>query len=98
VRWEVVPTESLLRIDVERRTIWLNRQYREVIGGTDLGDNNDAPLFKTLVLLLCSELFEGAYLGSHEKQKLEAWDQLLTAALRNEISRQARRMEDADGA
>lgn len=96
VRWRVERTEAPLRVDLERRTIWLNEQYRDVIAGGGSMDAADAPFVKTLLMILYSKYFEGSHLGSREKAELAAWEELLTAALREELARQAREMGDAD--
>lgn len=91
IRWKVMANESPFEVDIDERTIWLNEQYRAVIVGRDSLDADDAPFLKTLMLIVFSKYFEGAYLGSKEKAELDAWQQLLTAALRDEIAQQARR-------
>lgn len=88
IRWRIDPTESLVHVDLESRTIWLNSTYRALITGVDGGDNEDAPLLKTLLTILYSRYFEGSYLGSREKAELQAWDQLLTASIREESARE----------
>ncbi|EAR26286.1 hypothetical protein A20C1_10404 [marine actinobacterium PHSC20C1] len=92
IRWRVDSSEAPLRIDIERRTIWLNEQYRDVIAGRGSMDAEDSPFVKTLLLLVYSKYFEGSHLGPREKAELAAWDQLLTAALREELAQQARQM------
>jgi putative DNA methylase len=64
-----------------------------LVTGSDLNPPDDAPLMKTLLVILLSKYIEGAHLGSHQKLEVEAWEQLMTAALRDEISQQAERME-----
>lgn len=94
IRWRVDPTESPVRFDLEHRTIWLNSAFREIISGADGADNEDAPLIKTLLTILYSRYFEGSYLGSREKAELAAWDQLMTAAIREESARQEKELRD----
>ena len=89
IRWRVDRSEAPLRVDLERRTIWLNEQYRDVIAGNGSMDAADSPFVKTLLMIVYSKYFEGAHLGPREKAELAAWEELLTAALRDEISRQA---------
>lgn len=96
IRWRIDPTESPVYIDLENRTIWLNSTYRALITGSDDVDNQDAPLVKTLLTILYSRYFEGSYLGSREKAELQAWDQLLTAAAREESSRQENELRNDD--
>ncbi|MDJ1113392.1 ATP-binding protein [Microbacterium dauci] len=96
IRWRVDPTESPVHIDLEQRTIWLNSAYRALLTGVDGADNEDAPLLKTLLAIIYSRYFEGSYLGSREKAELQAWDQLLTAAVREESARQEKEIRDDD--
>lgn len=97
VRWRVERSEAPLTVDLERRTIWLNEEYRDVIAGRSNLDADDAPFVKTLLLIAYSKYFEGSHLGSREKAELAAWEQLLTAALREELARQAREIERRHG-
>ena len=46
---------------------------------------DDAPLLKTLLLLLHSRFFEGSYLGDRERRELGAWDSIIRAALGEEL-------------
>lgn len=94
IRWRIDPTESPVYVDLERRTIWLNSTYRALITGVDGVDNEDAPLLKTVLTILYSRYFEGSYLGSRERAELQAWDQLLTAAVREESARQEKELRD----
>jgi hypothetical protein len=89
IRWRTSLDDQLIDVDIERRTTWLNSRHRSLItSGSD--DQNDAPLLKTLILLLFSRFFEGARIGSREKQEIKVWNQLLKAAL---LAQQA---EEAD--
>ncbi|WP_157002069.1 ATP-binding protein [Agromyces laixinhei] len=97
IRWRVERSEAPLRVDLQRRTIWLNEQYRDVIAGRGSMDAGDAPFVKTLLMIVYSKYFEGSHLGSREKAELAAWEELLTAALRDELARQAREIGDRDG-
>lgn len=96
IRWRVEPTESLVRVDLENRTIWLNSAYRELFSGADSSDNEDASVIKTLLMIIYSKYFEGSFLGSREKAELDAWDQLLIASVRDETARQEKEMRDDD--
>lgn len=94
IRWQVMTSEAPFSIDLERRTIWLNEQFRSLIvgsAGTVANQAHDAPLVKTLLVIVFSKYFQGEYLGSTEKTEIAAWEQLLTAALRDEISQQTAR-------
>lgn len=96
IRWTVEASESPVRIDLENRTIWLNSAYRGLIAGSDLADNEDASFVKALLLMHYSKYFEGSYLGAREKTEIDTWDQLLTAAVRDESARQEKEMRNGD--
>lgn len=87
IRWRRLPDESLVDVDVERRTLWLNDLYRPALSGTSHPE--DAPLLKTLLLLLHSHFFEGSYLGDREKRELGAWADIIRAALEEELEHRA---------
>jgi len=54
-----------------------------VLGGRR-GGLNDAPLVKALLYLLMEEMFQGEWLGSKDKDNLELWQEILTAAVNSE--------------
>jgi len=93
VRWRVMRSESPFDIDIDARTIWLNEQFRSVIVRAPSADQDDAPLVKTLLMIVFSKYFDGSYLGPREREEVAAWQQLLTAALRDEVAQQRRRIE-----
>lgn len=82
IRWKRLDSGDLMDVDVERRTLWINDDYRSRFSNSMRAD--DAPLLKTLLLLLLSRLFEGSYLGERERRELEAWNAIIAAALREE--------------
>lgn len=86
IRWRVSRSESLVEFDFDGRTLWLNTRYRPALG-SPTGDPNDAPLLKTLLWMLYSRLFEGRAIGAREKQELETWQPLITAALERQLER-----------
>lgn len=96
IRWQVELTEAPLRVDLDQRTIWLNEQYRDVIAGAGSMDATDAPFVKTLLMIIYSKYFEGSHLGTREKVEVAAWEQLLTAALREELAQLARKLGGKD--
>jgi len=95
IRWRVLPDEVPVKVNIEKRTIELNTLYRSVIAGHSSTDSDDAPLVKTLLMLVYSRYFDGSYLGSAEKEQVAAWEQLLTAALREELAQEERRIRAA---
>ena len=84
IRWKPIPGETFLEIDRERRTLWLNKRYRLLLTGDAYGSLNDAPLLKGLLYLLTQEVFKGSYLGPRDKDSIDLWQQILTAAARAE--------------
>ena len=84
IRWRPIPGETFLEVDRERRTLWLNKRYRLLLTGDDYGSLNDAPLLKGLLYLLTQEVFKGSYLGPRDKDSIDLWQQVLTAAARAE--------------
>jgi hypothetical protein len=93
LRWRVMNSEAPFEIDVEGRTIWVNELFRRVIARGPSADQDDVPLVKTLLMIVFSRYFDGSYLGRREREEVDAWEQLLTAALRDEVAQQARRIE-----
>lgn len=84
IRWRPIPGETFLEVDREQRTLWLNKRYRLLLTGHDYGSLNDAPLLKCLLYLLAQDVFKGSYLGPRDKDSIDLWQQVLTAAARAE--------------
>jgi len=85
IRWKPISGEIFLEVDRERRVLWLNKRYRPLFTGDDYGSLNDAPLLKALLYLLTQEVFKGSYLGVRDKDSIDLWQQVLTAAARAEF-------------
>jgi hypothetical protein len=85
VRWTEFSDDSFFDIDREEHVIWLNRAYRWAVIGERDATLNDAPLVKALLYLLLEDLFRGAYLGAKDKDNIELWQSILTAAARSEL-------------
>jgi len=49
----------------------------------------DAPLLKTLLLLLYSPLLKSAHLGDRGRREMAAWDSVISAALDEELRNRA---------
>lgn len=86
IRWRTMRGGSFTEIDLDRRTLWLNSRYREALGA-ETGEADDAPLIKMLLLLLYSRFFEGSMLGGREREELRTWNDLIMAALTEELER-----------
>jgi hypothetical protein len=84
IRWETFEDDSLFDIDRENQTLWLNKRYRTMLLGGKHGGLNDLPLIKSLLYLLVENVFEGDYLGSRDRDNIELWQTILTAAVQAE--------------
>ena len=87
IRWRRLPGTSLVSVDIEQRTLWLNDVYRPVLSGSSHPE--DAPLLKTLLLLLYSPLLKSAHLGDRRRREMAAWDSVISAALDEELRNRA---------
>lgn len=87
IRWRRLPGTSLVSVDIEQRTLWLNDVYRPVLSGSSHPE--DAPLLKTLLLLLYSHLLKSTHLGDRGRREMAAWDSVISAALDEELRNRA---------
>lgn len=85
IRWRELGNASLTVVDLNNRTLWLNGEYRRILSGST--DPEDAPLLKMLLLLIYSRYFERCHLGDRAKREIAAWDELLRAAMGEELER-----------
>lgn len=85
LRWAELPDDSFFEIDRDEHVIWLNKAYRWAVIGERDASLNDAPLVKALLYLLLEDLFRGAYLGAKDKDNIQLWQSILTAAVRVEV-------------
>jgi len=79
VRWKRMYCNDFFEIDRDNRTLWLNIKYRGEATG-ERHSINDAPLLKALLYLLMEDVFKGEFLGSRDKDNIELWQEILTAA------------------
>lgn len=86
IKWRTLQTGTFFEIDRERRQLRLNARYRAALVGRQSLDPHDAPVVKTLLHLLVSELFEGSYAGARDKAKEDAWQSVLAAALQEQVN------------
>ncbi|WP_405060305.1 ATP-binding protein [Kribbella sp. NBC_01505] len=84
IRWDTFLDDAFFRVDREHRTLWLNKRYRTMLLGGKHGGLNDLPLVKSLLYLLVENIFEGDYLGSRDKDNIDLWQTILTAAVQAE--------------
>lgn len=86
IRWKRLPAEDFFDIDRENRVLWLNQRYRKAMAGGRDGALNDLPVIKALMFLLTENIFAGQNMGPRDKDNIEVWQALLTAAAREEAS------------
>lgn len=84
IRWTRLPDDDFFAIDREERVLWLNKRYRKALAGGRRGGLNDLPMIKALLFLLTENVFAGQNLGPRDKDNLEVWQAILTAAAREE--------------
>ncbi|MEV0950872.1 ATP-binding protein [Promicromonospora sp. NPDC050249] len=81
IRWRVLPESQVYDIDVDRHELVLNARYRTAIVGRKSLDRNDAPLVKSLLLLLLEDHFIGTGSGARKKREDAAWQGVMLAAI-----------------
>lgn len=84
-RWTMFHDDRFFEVDRESDTVWLNDRYRTATTGSRHGSFNDAPLVKVLIFLLVENLFHGSYWGPKDRDNVELWQSLLTAAVREQL-------------
>ncbi|MFL6140374.1 MAG: ATP-binding protein [Labedaea sp.] len=84
IRWDTFSDDSFFRIDRETHTLWLNKRYRTMLLGGKHGGLNDLPLLKSVLYLLVANVFEGNHLGPRDKDNIDLWQTILTAAVQAE--------------
>jgi hypothetical protein len=84
IRWKRFDDDDFFEVDREQRSLWLNEAYRPAMLGGRRGGLNDVPVAKALLYLLMEEVFEGERLGPKDKDNMELWQEILTAAAKSE--------------
>ncbi|WP_371827937.1 ATP-binding protein [Rhodococcoides fascians] len=88
IRWRILPDDQVYDIDVSEHRLVLNAKYRSVIVGHRSLDIDDAPLIKSLLLLLLEDHFVGTGSGAKRKREESAWQAILLAAVGAQDSRE----------
>lgn len=88
IMWRVLPEDQVYAIDVVAHRLVLNARYRAAVVGHKSLDVNDAPLFKSLLLLLLEDHFVGTGSGARKKREDAAWQAILLAAIRTQSARE----------
>lgn len=86
ILWVKFDNNDLFHVERETMTLLLNRRYRAALLGGRRGGLNDAPLVKALMFLLMENVFQGAHLGSRDKDNIDLWQEILTAAAQAELA------------
>ncbi|KAB2340886.1 ATP-binding protein [Actinomadura rudentiformis] len=86
IRWKQFDGDDFFEVDRAERVLWLNDRYRTTVLGGRRGGLNDAPIIKSLLYLLLEEVFEGDHLGPRDKDNLNLWQEIITAAAKSERS------------
>ena len=84
IRWKRLHEDDFFEVDHPAKTLWLNAEYRNIINGERPGTLNDAPLVKALLFLLVEDVFNGEYLGARDRDNIDLWTEVLTAAVKAE--------------
>jgi Histidine kinase-, DNA gyrase B-, and HSP90-like ATPase len=85
IRWQELKGDEFFEVDRELNVLWLNSRYRKGIAGGRRGALNDSPVVKALMFLLMEEIFSGQNMGPRDKDNVEIWQAVLTAAAREEL-------------
>ncbi|GGN99226.1 ATP-binding protein [Microbispora bryophytorum] len=76
LRWRAMDGDEFFDIDRHQQTLWLNERYRRAQG--------DTPLLKALLYLLMEDAFQGEHLGPRDRDNIDLWQAILTAAVTDE--------------
>lgn len=80
IRWKALGGHDFFEIDRASQTLWLNSKYRQGLLGGRRGSLNDLPVVKALMYLLTEDVFRGLSYGPRDKDNVEIWQAMLTAA------------------
>ncbi|WP_406051340.1 ATP-binding protein [Kribbella sp. NBC_00889] len=86
IRWKRFDNDSFFNADREANTLWINERYRLALLGGRRGGLNDAPVIKAMLYLLIEDVFRGEYLGARDRDNIDLWQEILTAAAKSENS------------
>ncbi|MFA4084523.1 ATP-binding protein [Mycobacteroides salmoniphilum] len=81
IRWSLLPKERVYDIDIDKHRLVLNAKYRSAVVGHKSLNIDDAPLIKSMLLLLLEDHFVGTGSGAKKKREEAAWQAILLAAI-----------------
>ncbi|GIG91122.1 ATP-binding protein [Plantactinospora endophytica] len=91
ILWARFDNDNFFEVDRATGTLRLNNRYRAAVLGGRRGGLNDVPLLKSVIFLLMENLFQGVHLGARDRDNIDLWQQILTAAARAELDTWTRR-------
>lgn len=80
ILWDDFEDEDFFEIDREQGILWLNRTYRKPMLEQRRASVNDVPLVKALMFLLMEHIFAGQNMGPRDKDNVDMWQAILSAA------------------
>lgn len=86
IRWALLHDAAFFEVDRDARVLRLNQRYRAALLAGRRGGLNDLPVLKALLYLLVENIFAGQNMGPRDKDNLEMWQEILTAAAMAESS------------
>lgn len=86
IRWTTLAPDRVFEVEPELGYLSVNLRYRRALVGHRSTDPEDAPVLKVLFHLLLGRYFEGSFLGAKERAEIQAWQQILLAAVRSQQS------------
>jgi anti-sigma regulatory factor (Ser/Thr protein kinase) len=75
---------NFFEIDRDQGVLWLNKRYRKGLSGGRRGSASDLPVMKALMFLLMEHIFAGQNMGPRDRDNVELWQAILTAAAKAE--------------
>lgn len=82
--WRPLPDDEFFRLDPDTNTISLNSKYRGSVLYGAKGSSGDAPIVKTLLMLLCKDDMTRVNRVRKHEQQLKTYNRLLTEAARSQ--------------
>ncbi|MGC2374462.1 MAG: ATP-binding protein [Solirubrobacteraceae bacterium] len=77
--------DDFFGIDRKQGVLWLNKRYRKGLSGGRRGSVSDVPVVKALMFLLMEHIFAGQNMGPRDRDNVDLWQAILTAAAKAEI-------------
>ncbi|MFE4503882.1 ATP-binding protein [Rhodococcus sp. NPDC056743] len=81
IGWRALARDQFFEVDLKTRTLWINARFRRDLLGHRSLDTTDASVLKSLIYLLVGEMFEGIRISARQKEKMQAWQEVLISAM-----------------